>query len=309
MNQALSLMRHIRAQTTLGNQILIALGHYQLQSGLSQSVLIDTRLLPHMNIPWFDTLRQYLKNINGNIKITDLWRPTLQRTNNCFLMENILALKRFTTKELQLINACCMYYQVIRVSDIATSDGSRIPTNIILGKTSRQDLNKVYVTPYEWPEQPKPSVEAWKLWTKALQLPTCNESSQLNHPLGPWNHTLDDSWIFYFSTVDNYLYQYNDNQWTRYEPIRLGRIQNLTTVDKIRPNRYYPTPLSQRSAQPPISATTRTVPDSNIQKKHLDYPTTLPNIYRTTNNHGSDTSSQTFKNNTKANSLWPNVLN
>jgi hypothetical protein len=55
MNQTLSIMRHIRAKTTLGDQILIALRHYQNQAGISKCVLSDTRTLPHMSIPWFDT--------------------------------------------------------------------------------------------------------------------------------------------------------------------------------------------------------------------------------------------------------------
>jgi hypothetical protein len=60
MNQVLLLMRHLRAKTELGEQITIGLWAYQLQSGLSQSVLVDTRALPYVYAPCFSTLRQYL---------------------------------------------------------------------------------------------------------------------------------------------------------------------------------------------------------------------------------------------------------
>jgi hypothetical protein len=75
MNQTLSLMRHIRAQTTLGNKIIIALRHYQTQAGISECVPTYTRPLPHMDILWFDTFfRHYLVNINGHIELTNAWR-------------------------------------------------------------------------------------------------------------------------------------------------------------------------------------------------------------------------------------------
>ena len=139
MNQTLSLMRHIRAKTSLGNQILIAIRHYQTQAGISKCVLTVTRQLPYLDIPWFDTLRQYLDNINGRIELTDSWRPTSQRQHDSFLN-----LKTFTPQELKIINACHLYYQVARVSDITTSDGSRLLANIYKGKLTKEHLNLVY---------------------------------------------------------------------------------------------------------------------------------------------------------------------
>ena len=139
MNQTLILMRHIRAQTTLGDQILIALRHYQNQAGLSECVLRNTRHLPYMNIPWFDTLRQYLANVNGTIELTNTWKLTAQRTNDTFLMEHFLNLKTFTPKELKILNACRMYYQVTRVSDISTPDGSRLVAKNSNGTLSREN--------------------------------------------------------------------------------------------------------------------------------------------------------------------------
>ena len=118
MNQILLFMQHIRAQTDLVDQITIGLRYYQLQAGLSTCVLTDTRKLPYIEIPWFDTLRQYLANINGRVEITHAWKQTSQREPDTFLMENFLDYKALSPKDLKLLNACRMYLQVTRVSDI-----------------------------------------------------------------------------------------------------------------------------------------------------------------------------------------------
>jgi hypothetical protein len=108
MIQVLLLMQHLRAKTELGEQITIGLRAYQLQSGLSQSVLVNTRALPYVYVPWFATLRQYLWSISAHLELTHKWIPKAQRENDQFLMEMFLDSNAFTNTE-------CM-------SPISTSD-------------------------------------------------------------------------------------------------------------------------------------------------------------------------------------------
>ena len=130
---------------------------------------------------------------------------------------------------MKILNACRMYYQVTRVSDITTPDGSRLMAKISNGTLSREQFNVVYKPQNEWPEQERPNKTSWKLWQKALRLMVCNVSGRLYKPLGSWNRDIDPDWIYYLSTTDNYLYQSQDNIWKRYAPIRLGITQ---TYDK-----------------------------------------------------------------------------
>jgi hypothetical protein len=252
MNQILLFMRHIRAHTDLGDQITIGLRYYQLQAGLSTCVLTDTRTLPYIDIPWFDTLRQYLANINGRVEITEAWRQTSQREQDTFLMENFLDSKAFTPKDLKILNACRMYLQVTRVSDIATTDGSRILARILSGDITKEQLNEFYQPNIEWPRQDRPNKAAWNLWRKALNKTICTSAGKLYTPLGQWNAEIDDSWKYYFSTVDNYLYVRQKDKWTKHRPTRLGIIQQFTragqksapptlkypAIPKIRANTY-----------------------------------------------------------------------
>eukprot|EP00978_Attheya_sp_CCMP212_P034136 scaffold141687_cov34-Attheya_sp.AAC.3 len=152
-----------------------------------------------MDIPWFDTFRQYLKNINGRIEITNAWRPKPQRAKDTFLMENFLNLKTYTPREMKILNACRMYYQVARVSAITTPDGSRLRANISSNEMSREQLNKVYQPQHKWPKQERPDKKAWNLWEKALHLTVCNNSGKLYTPLGRWKQELDNTWKYFSS--------------------------------------------------------------------------------------------------------------
>jgi hypothetical protein len=181
-------------------------------------------------------------DLNGTIELTNTWKLNAQRTNDTFLMEHFLNLKTFTPKELKILNACRMYYQVTRVSDISTPDGSRLVAKISNGTLSREKLNLVYQSQLEWPAQDKPNKASWKLWQKALRLTICNVSGRLYKPLGSWNKELDPNWKYYLSTTDNFLYNFEGKTWYRYTPIRLGLTQTYNKVGQISqpPNLPYP---------------------------------------------------------------------
>eukprot|EP00978_Attheya_sp_CCMP212_P006433 scaffold14672_cov61-Attheya_sp.AAC.6 len=136
-------------------------------------------------------------------------------------MENFLNLKTFTPREMKIINACRMYYQVARVSNITTPDGSRLRANISSGEMTREQLNT------------------------ALRLTVCNNSGKLYNPLGRWKEELDNTWKYYSSTTDNYLYARMEKGWTRHSPTIIGMTQkyekNGQTSEK--PHRpYHATP-------------------------------------------------------------------
>eukprot|EP00978_Attheya_sp_CCMP212_P042361 scaffold256781_cov31-Attheya_sp.AAC.1 len=60
MHQTLLFLRHVRADTSLGQQLIIAIQYYQLHAGISESALENTAPLPNVNFPRIDSLRQYL---------------------------------------------------------------------------------------------------------------------------------------------------------------------------------------------------------------------------------------------------------
>jgi hypothetical protein len=180
MQQTLLLMRHVRANTTLGQQLIIAIRYYQLHAGIANSVLEDTQPLPYMRFPWINSLRQYLYQISGKIQMTEPWVQTTQRKGDTFIMEEMLKSKRFTDHELSLIYNCRLYLQVSRVSDITTPDGSRIMTKMLTGDCA--DNIAFRKQEYTWPRQDRPQERAWKTWRTAITTVLSTTAGKLHAP-------------------------------------------------------------------------------------------------------------------------------
>eukprot|EP00972_Heterocapsa_arctica_P026784 3942282-Heterocapsa_arctica.AAC.1 len=128
-------------------------------------------------------------------------------------MDLILKSKAFTKREMEIINACRLYLQVTRVSDISTADGRKVKIQMLTGAYTQEQLKTFRTTHIEWPYQERPNAKAWKLWklwTKALLTTTCTETGHLIHPMGQWNENIDKGWNYYLSSKDNYLYSRQD---------------------------------------------------------------------------------------------------
>jgi hypothetical protein len=242
MAQTLLFMRHIRAQTTIGKQIIIALRHYQLATGLIKSVLEDTRKVPYVQIPWFDKFRQYLRNTSSTIQLSDTWCPEPQRDKDDSIMAKILAFPQFKTRDLATINACRLYLRVTQISNISSADGSRVLTRMLTGDYHRTELDTLRPTQIEWPHQEKPNKSSWKIWTKALQAAICRENGQLFTPLGKWNKQIEYDWTYYLTSTDNFLYSRQNSIWRQHLPVRVGLVMkfNKESSPSRPPNNPYP---------------------------------------------------------------------
>ena len=66
--------------------------------------------------------------------------------------------------DLQKFNLCCIYLQVITLSDITTSSGTEIDCHFWNGHRSSQKSS------LNWPNQICPSSTCWGIWRKTLHL-------------------------------------------------------------------------------------------------------------------------------------------
>eukprot|EP00978_Attheya_sp_CCMP212_P048312 scaffold502768_cov122-Attheya_sp.AAC.1 len=82
-------------------------------------------------------------------------------------MENILNNKSFTTTELEIINACRLYLQVSRRSDIATMNGKRVLNKMLSGEYTQEDILE-FRTTYTWPHQERPNPAAYVSYGQKL---------------------------------------------------------------------------------------------------------------------------------------------
>ena len=186
----LFILRHVRSNTSIGQLFLIVMRWAQLQAGFGDSILGHTLDIPHLESEWICDLRNGLWKINAQIWLNDAWELKRQRHHDVFLMEQFVGSK-LTTRDLKLLNYCRLYLRVLRLSDITSTDGTRILPQYWKG------LSRSTQSTLMWPVQPKPGIIAWKVWQRELKK-LCRYSNRLRSPLGPWrqlNHFTSD-WMY-----------------------------------------------------------------------------------------------------------------
>jgi hypothetical protein len=115
------------------------------------------------------------------IDLENQWVPTLPRDGNITIMD--LALKfHLDFHQLQRINTCRMYLQVISVSEIATAKGDKLLSSAIQGVRDSQHPSTLH-----WPLIPRPPNSFWQTWKLFLQYFT--RGQKLMTPLGIWRNS------------------------------------------------------------------------------------------------------------------------
>lgn len=138
--------------------------------------------------------------------------PTLQRANNLFVMSEFIYIG-FKKGELESINQCRIYLQVITLTDIATADGMGIDETY-MGPMRHKDWNSTL----QWPTQHCPSPGAWQQWRRALQY--LLYKGKFRVPLGQWQEVRPhQNWSWVVRCEDNVLFHWHSNGWVKYHPV------------------------------------------------------------------------------------------
>jgi len=95
--------------------------------------------------------------------------------------------QRLSQHDLQRLNACRLFLQVITLSDIASADGRYIVPEVKAGSTVR--FRESTLT---WPTQGRPGPASWRLWRQSLSY--LEERGRLITPLGPWISQPHQQW-------------------------------------------------------------------------------------------------------------------
>ena len=170
-------LKHIRLQSSLGENLHIHLQWTQLHSGLQTGILTDTNTdLKYIPNNWWTKLREFLHKIQGSLHLEkDYVMHPLQQDDRS-IMEDILRSYQWQTKEKKRINACRLYLQITFVSEIAT-DGKTLDfqADYKTGLASRSTLR--------WPRQSNPNHQSWMVWRKALRKLCRSDGRTLRQPL------------------------------------------------------------------------------------------------------------------------------
>ena len=216
-----SILKHGHRESLTGALVRGCLERHQLEVGTGTPILNAdfTTYGSLATTSWLKTLWEYLDDIDAIIKLKH--SPLVaQRAHDEFIMDAFVRCNT-TPVNLRKANRCRLYLQVLTVADITTGDGRELTVSAING------VKEECQTSLDWPYQPKPPAEDWKVWretlTKALRPPDTGESlsRKLHKPLGDW--LVDDAeqhkanW--YYSPLEDRLYQRNGTSWNPWAPV------------------------------------------------------------------------------------------
>ena len=145
------LIRHIRAETSVGAAAMIMLEWAQRQAGVTKPLLTTWEEIPHVESGWIQNIRRQLREINGRILIQGISTMGGYRGKDEMIMEGRCKTERYTAKDLKVANLCRLYLQVEWVSEITVTNGDMIWDQ---GVNTRQRLKT------GWPIQDKHSVSS-----------------------------------------------------------------------------------------------------------------------------------------------------
>lgn len=118
----------------------------------------------------------------------------------------------FSYRQMQQLNNCRVYLQVLTLSNITSADGRTILTHYINGSPVLDRSSRL-----KWPKQLRPPAAAWTLWKTALAHVSTNGLSQRR--LGPWTDSSHQQWTWFQHGSQGIIYQNTGEHWLEYRPV------------------------------------------------------------------------------------------
>jgi ribonuclease HI len=200
IKQLTALAGHVRQDSETSRMMRIELHWCQVQAGTEQHLLGNpTDLIDYIETCWIMSIRDFLRTYNLSVDFTVKTLPTVQCSGDEFIMDGIQLRSGCTATELQQINACRMFLQVSRVSDISSANGRFLRRDVLMGKATTY-----FQSVTRWPRQGRPPREWWSLWCKGLKraFSKNGSSADLRVPLCHWNSDLQQGeWETLFSVM------------------------------------------------------------------------------------------------------------
>jgi len=183
IQQLCELVGHLRQDSETGRMMKIELQWCQIQAGTSDHLLsAPDSAIDYIENCFIMNLRDFCRTYKLRLDFTENLQQTKQCQGDVFLMD---AFRRdgHSAGDLQKLNACRMYLQVSRLSDITTGDGESILQNVLKGCDE-----KYYQSTHRWPRQGRPPKEWWAKWRSALRraFSIDGQRPEIREKLGKW---------------------------------------------------------------------------------------------------------------------------
>ena len=197
----------------MANDLIVTLDSLQLLTGLSGPVLESTTsYINYVGDSYFLTLWTHLAQIGASLWIEDIWRPTLQRENNEFIMDRFTQIPGITRAELRQANAVRLYMRVLTIADLAHPTGEFIPDGMLTGRWQAE-------SDFYWPYQTLPPPGFRAVFQRCLQLTFCMTTSprqpiengmDLDKKLGLWFPVKRNAWFDVYRSRTQLFWRHDD---------------------------------------------------------------------------------------------------
>jgi hypothetical protein len=180
INQTVMFITQWRKNSMSGNLLKIAVAWFQVQTGVSYSILDHVKAsLPQLESKWLSSLRNFLAGVDARLAIDQPSLPRLQRLHDFNLMDVIQSSQKFTPTEICRLNYCRLFLKAVTVSDLTDISGKRLDPCKRRGDFSLLSS----ITSGVAIHQESPSDKEWTLWGKANAL-WSQKNGDLLQPLG-----------------------------------------------------------------------------------------------------------------------------
>jgi hypothetical protein len=136
------------------------------------------------------SIHDFLRMYNVRLEFTEHSHPVPLCEGDEFIMDALRLRGQCTPNDMQRLNACCMHLRVSRLSEIGSTDGSRLRSDVLKGEDSG-----IHPSVARWPRQARPlAKDSWTFWSSKLRAVFSNhgKSPVLRTILvGLWKPTLD----------------------------------------------------------------------------------------------------------------------
>ena len=197
------LIGSIRLHDNLGKMIQIQLTWLQVFAGCSIPILQSTLALHYLPVSWLTNIHTQLVEHDIQVELTSGWLPSIQRNSDKVLMDIVHAqIPRWAWEG---INRCRLFLQVNTITDIATVDGTYIPTKI------RKVRGKIRDNNIDFPIQTRPAIEDREQWEFLINL--LSIEGVLHTPLGEWIRLPDQHFPYLINGDRTVVYKKIQHEW------------------------------------------------------------------------------------------------
>jgi len=172
---------------------------FQLEAGLQGNIIdLPEAAYSYVTPTWVMQIWKSCQRHQIQI-LGDHWDYSPLRQHDVELMRLFIR-AGYQTTDLNTLNRCRMYLQVIFLSEICEATGNKMEQYL-------WKQPQVTKSAFCWPKIPKPTPTEWRLWQQALQWATSmGQNLMLPLLLGKWHHQKEHSPGWYYHISENALY-------------------------------------------------------------------------------------------------------